>query len=125
MLPLCIDEIIGDYECGFLCNSSTIDQIFCIHPILEKKLEYKDKVHQLVIDFKRAYDSVRREVLYNILIESGVPMKLGRLIKTCLNETYGKAHVGNHLSDVYHPESSKGRRNFIITAFKLCFGICH
>jgi len=36
-------------------------------------------VHQLFIDFKKAYD--RREVLYNILIEFGIPMKLVRLIK--------------------------------------------
>jgi hypothetical protein len=27
-------------------------------------------------DFKKAHDSVRREVLYDILIEFGVPMKL-------------------------------------------------
>jgi hypothetical protein len=38
-------------------------------------------VHQLFIDFKEAYDSVRREDLYNILNEFGVPMKLARLIK--------------------------------------------
>jgi hypothetical protein len=38
-------------------------------------------VHQLVIDFKEAYDSVRREALYNILIEFGIAMKLVRLIK--------------------------------------------
>jgi len=35
---------------------------------------------QLFIDFKKAYDSVRREVLYNIAIEFGIPMKLVRLI---------------------------------------------
>jgi hypothetical protein len=38
--------------------------------------------------FKKAYDSVRREALYNILIEFGIPKKLVRLIKTCLTETY-------------------------------------
>jgi hypothetical protein len=31
-------------------------------------------------DFKNAYDSERREVLYNILIEFALPMKLVRLI---------------------------------------------
>ena len=39
------------------------DHIFCIHQILEKKWEYSETVHQLFIDFKEAYDSVRREVL--------------------------------------------------------------
>ena len=33
------------------------------------------------IDLKKAYDSVRRAVLYNILIEFGVPKNLVRLIK--------------------------------------------
>jgi hypothetical protein len=51
---------------------------------------------QYIQDFKKAYDSGRREVLYNILIEFGVPMKLVRLIKICLNETinYGRAPLG-------------------------------
>jgi hypothetical protein len=44
--------------------------MFCVLHVLKKK-EYNETVHQLFIDFKKAYDSVRREVLYNILIESG------------------------------------------------------
>jgi hypothetical protein len=47
----------------------------------------------------KAYDLVRREVLYNILIEFGIPLKLVRLIKMCLNEMYSKVGVGKHLSD--------------------------
>jgi hypothetical protein len=31
------------------------------------------------------YDSVKREALYNILIEFGVPMKLVTLTEMCLN----------------------------------------
>jgi hypothetical protein len=54
-------------------------------------------VHQLFIDFKKAYDSVRREVLYNILIEFGVPMKLIRLM--CLCETYSDVRIAKRLSD--------------------------
>jgi hypothetical protein len=52
------------------------DQIFCICLILEKKWEYNGAVHQLFIDFKKAYDSFRREVLCNILTEFGIPRKL-------------------------------------------------
>jgi hypothetical protein len=75
--------------------------VFCILQILEKKWEYKETVHQLFIDFREAYDSVRREGLYHILIEFGVPMKLVRLIKMCLNETYSKVRIGKHLSDSF------------------------
>jgi len=56
-------------------------------------------VHQLLVHFKTAYESLRREVLYIILIAFGVPMKLVRLIKMCRNETYSRVRVGKHLSD--------------------------
>jgi hypothetical protein len=51
-------------------------------------------LHQPFIDLKKAYDSVRREVLYNIFIEFGILFKLVRLIKMCLNETYSRVRVG-------------------------------
>jgi hypothetical protein len=58
-------------------------------------------VHQLFIDFRKASDSVRRKVLYNNLIEFGIPIKLVRLIKICLNETYSKVRVVKHLSESF------------------------
>jgi len=58
-------------------------------------------LNQLFIDFKKAYDSVRREVLYNIIIEFGIPMKLAELIKMCLNETYGRVQLDKHLPDMF------------------------
>jgi hypothetical protein len=54
-------------------------------------------VHQLFIDFKKAYDSIKGEVLYNILLDFGIPKKLVRLIKMYLNETYSKVCVGKLL----------------------------
>jgi len=62
--------------------------MFYIRQILEKKWEYTEAVHQLFIGFKKAYYSVRREVLYNIVFEFGIYMKLVRLINMCLNDTY-------------------------------------
>jgi len=39
---------------------------------LRKKWEFSEPVHQLFMDFKEAYDLVRREVLYKNLIEFGI-----------------------------------------------------
>ena len=55
-------------------------------------------MHHLCMDFKKAKDSDRREFLYNILIQFGIPMKLLRLIKISLNETYNRVAIGKHLS---------------------------
>jgi len=40
-------------------------------------------------DFKKAHATVRRKVVCNVS-EGGISMKLSRLIKICLNETYNK-----------------------------------
>jgi hypothetical protein len=42
---------------------------------LGKRWEYNETVHQLFVDFKNAYDSVRGNVLYDMLIEFGVARK--------------------------------------------------
>jgi purine nucleoside phosphorylase len=86
----------------------------CIRQILKKKWEYNETVHQLFVDFKKAYDSVRREILYNILTEFGVPMKLDRLIKMCLNETYSEVRTGKHLSDNFPTRNDLEARGSVV-----------
>jgi hypothetical protein len=93
-----MDEIIEKHQCGFGRNRSTTDQIFCLRHTGEK-WKYNERVHQLFIVFNKAYDLVKKEVLYNTLIEFEVPMELVRLIKICLNETYIKVRIGKYLSD--------------------------
>ena len=46
-----------------------------------KKWEYNAAVYQLFIDFKKAYDSVRREVFYNILMEFGITQETDKANK--------------------------------------------
>jgi hypothetical protein len=80
------EETTGDYRCGLQSYRPT-RQNFFIRQILEKKWKCKEKVDKLFIDFKEAHDSFRLEVLYNILVESGMPMKLVSviIIKFCIN----------------------------------------
>jgi hypothetical protein len=50
---------------------------------------------------KKTYDSVRMEVLYNILIEFGEPMNQVTLIKTCLSENYSKVRIVSHCCNTF------------------------
>jgi hypothetical protein len=94
-----VDEIIGDRQCGFRRNRSTIIKIFCVRQIMEQNWEHSGTVHQLLTGFRKAHVSVRREVLYNILIEFHIAVKLIRLIKMYLNETYRKVSIGKKSSE--------------------------
>jgi len=52
------------------CSATIILNIYSAFvKYFRKKRKYNEAVHKLYIDLKKAYDSVRREVLYNILFE--------------------------------------------------------
>ena len=53
--------------------------IYCQVKYLRKKWEYKETVHQLFTDFKKACDSITREVLDNILTEFGITHETGNI----------------------------------------------
>jgi hypothetical protein len=74
--------------------------------MLEIKWDSNEAVHQLFIDFTKSYVSVRREVLYNIVLEFGITKKLIMLIKMCLTETYSRFQVGKNLSDMFPIKNS-------------------
>jgi hypothetical protein len=46
------------------------------------------------------------------------------LINMCLNETYSRVRLSKNLSDKFRIQNGLKKRDFIATAFQLCFGIC-
>ena len=62
-------------------------------------------MHQLYVDFKKAYDSVKREKLYSTLLDFGIPKKL--VIRMCLNGTKSRVRVGRQFSDTFEINTAK------------------
>jgi len=92
-----VEEILGDYQCGFRKGRST-NQIFCLRMILERTCEYTVDIHQLHIDYKQVYDTINRAELVEIMKEFGIPMKLVRLFKMTLENTNSKVKIQGKLS---------------------------
>jgi hypothetical protein len=76
-----IGNLIGDHQYAVQRDRSTTDQIFRLRQVLVRKWEYNETAHQLFIDFKKAQDPVRREVLCSFLLEFAISMKQIRLSK--------------------------------------------
>ena len=63
------------------------------------------------------------EVFYNLLFDTVIPMILVRLIEMCLNETYSRVRVGNHLCDNFPIRNGlKQVSNFSALLFKFVLG---
>ena len=71
--------MLSDAQAGFRKGHSTVDHIFTLHASIEKQFARHMKLYVAFIDFKKAYDTVNRHVLWTVLMNSGVN---GRMLKT-------------------------------------------
>ncbi|XP_078352308.1 uncharacterized protein LOC144637002 [Oculina patagonica] len=80
-----VDNILRKEQAGFRENRSTIDQIFALRNILEQVNEWSAILYTHFIDFEKAFDSVHRESLWNIMSMYGIPEELIALVKAMYN----------------------------------------
>ena len=52
------EHIIGENQAGFRTGKLTTDQIFTVKNLLEKAWEPNVEIHQIFVDFQKAYDSI-------------------------------------------------------------------
>jgi hypothetical protein len=79
-LKVFVENIFGEYQCGFHPHGSTIDQVFIIRQMLEKFYEYDTGIGRLFIDFKQAFNSIRREELYKVRLRMETSIKIIKLV---------------------------------------------
>ena len=80
------EEILGDYQCGFRTNRSTIDHIH---------------LHNLYIDFKQAFNSVNRSRMLNDLMLLGIPKKSTQLVGVTMAGSRATVRVDNQYTPTF------------------------
>ncbi|KAL4084839.1 hypothetical protein QTP88_027723 [Uroleucon formosanum] len=100
-----IEEIVGNYQCGFRRGKSTIDHVFALRQIMSKYYEFGKDLHLVFVDYKQAYDSVDREELWKTLVILGIPKKYVKLIKACYEKTLCKVCYLQGISDPFEVKS--------------------
>jgi len=77
----------------------TTDQIFTVKNLLEKAWEHNVEIHQIFVDFQKAYDSIRRDKLYTIMVHFGIPNELIRLTKATMENSTYCVKIGTIVTD--------------------------
>jgi hypothetical protein len=88
------EHITGEYQAGFGTGKSATDQTFTVENLLEKAWEHNVEIHQIFVDFQKAYDSIRTDRIYTIMAHFGIPNKLIRLTKATMEDSTYYVKIG-------------------------------
>lgn len=74
-------NLFSPFQSGFIAGRSCLDNIFVLNTITQLKVKQAGgKVYSVMVDFKRAFDSVPHELLWLHLFKIGVSAKILRLL---------------------------------------------
>ena len=63
---------MSEAQAGFRKDYSTVDHIFTMHAMVSKHLKKNKKLYVAFVDFRKAFDTVKRNVLWNVLLQLGI-----------------------------------------------------
>ncbi|CAG2251188.1 unnamed protein product [Mytilus edulis] len=78
-------DIIHDEQNGFRKDRNTIDHLLSITSIIESRKLRKQSTYAAFIDFKKAYDTINRALLFSKLELLGVSSKMIKALRSLYN----------------------------------------
>ena len=100
-----IDKKLLKEQAGFRAKRSTTELIFILRNILEPANEWRVGLYIHFVDFEKAFDSMHRGSLWNILRSYGIPSKMVRVIAGIYEGFECAVIDGSETSDWFKIES--------------------
>ena len=91
-------------QAGFRSDHSTIDHIFTLHSMAVKSVygEGRGKFYVAFVDFEKAFDTIDRGCMWNILNKLGLSSKFLKMLQAVYTHVEASVRCGNTLSDPFH-----------------------
>ena len=94
-------EVVPETQCGFRSNRSTVDMIFCLRQLQEKCIEKDRPLYIVFVDFTKAFDTVGRTGLWQLLRKYGCPEKFTTMIESLHTGMMVNVRNGGEVSDTF------------------------
>ena len=117
-----VEPKLRKQQAGFRSGRSCSDHIFTLRQIFEQSSEWNASLYANFIDFEKAFDSVHRPALWNILRHYGIPSKMVDIIKMLYSSFHAKVICGNQLSDDLSINTGV-KQGCILSPFLFCLAI--
>lgn len=93
-----LEPIIPESQAGFRAHRSTTDMIFTLRQLQEKIREQHASAFAIFVDLKKAFDTVNRQALWQIMLKFGCPEKLVNIIKNLHEDNIAKVITSQGLT---------------------------
>ena len=100
-----VDAKLREEQAGFRKNRSCTDQIATLRIILEQSLEWNSPLYINFIDYEKAFDSIDRDTLWNLLRHYGIPEKFISLIRSTYKDMTCKVVHAGQLSESFEVQT--------------------
>ena len=97
-----IDKLLRPYQAGFGKNRNCLKQIHVLRRVMEAYHERKLHLIAVFIDFKKAFDSIDREMMWKILRNYGIPKNIVNAYEVIYSSSKSRARLGEKISEAFH-----------------------
>ena len=98
LMPNIADEHLPESQCGFRANRSTTDMVFVLRQLQEKCREQNKGLYATFVDLTKAFDTVSRKGLWQILERLGCPSKFLNMVIQLHENQRGQVRHSSDLS---------------------------
>lgn len=95
------EEQLAEEQAGFRAGRSTVEQIFTCRIMMEKHLQHQRDLFHNFIDFKKAFDRVWHDGLWQVLRKFGIEEGLIQTIQALYNNTSSAVLLNNQIGDYF------------------------
>ena len=108
-------------QSGFTPGKSTTDRILALRVLVERRLEFQQGLLAAYVDLRKAFDSVHRETLWDILRVRGIPARIIDLLTGLYSGTESAVKCGGGISNSF-PVNSGVRQGCVLapSLFNTC-----
>ena len=98
IMPI-VDQVLRRNQAGFRKERSCIQQIHILRRLMEGATSKQLPLFITFIDFKKAFDSISRRMMFAILRHYGIPEKIVKAIQVLYHDSRSRVFVNGTLSE--------------------------